>query len=452
LRVDEMPLFLARGGVSLRLSPHEVFRRMHGCGDCEGLGHHGGGDARHFANLAKEISEDVGELMEANQKNCAVGDPDGHYARSLLEDRRRVASAHVHEHLRPALDTIRALADEAAGTQTSEAVQFLQRLIDADLPVQLLMQLPHLDFEARKDVMNVCSALLRPELPRHIEERVVGYLRKHPSFFQVLLQGYSTEDLALHCGVVLRSCARHPDLVEAFLTSGKLFDLVHFARSPSIEVSSDAFCTLREMLIDHKAIAARWLEQNMHEFFPLYNELLKSGNYCAERQAQKLLTDLFLDKERHYQKIMLSYVTKEEHLAINMNLLKDGSKKEQVDAFQLFKIFVGNPQKPTKIQCILFKNKAKILALLASLPALRPKDAKFAEDVRATIKKVNELTAPLPAAGGAGDTKSRPAPGSGSVALCASKLFQGLHHSPPLQRVRADTADDIVCGDSDDEA
>lgn len=69
---------------------------------------------------------------------------------------------------------------------------------------------------------------------------------------EVLVAGYSNEETALLHGVVLRSCARHEELAEAFLTSGLVFELVKHARHPSIDISSDAFYTLREMLLAHK--------------------------------------------------------------------------------------------------------------------------------------------------------------------------------------------------------
>lgn len=367
----------------------------------------------------------------------------------LSKSRRIAASEHVHEHLCEALKMIRGLCGEMghACVPAQEAAEVLERLIDADLPAQLLTQLPHLEFEARKDVMNVCSALLRPGLPQHVDRRVVSYLRSHPTFFSVLIKDYCVEDLALHSGVVLRSCARHVELVESFLKTGKMFDLINFAQSNSIEVSSDAFCTLREMLIEHKATAARWLEANSKQFFQLYNRLLKSDNYCVERQAQKLLVDLFLDKGRHFQKVMMLYISSEDNLAINMNLLKDRSKVIQVEAFQLFKVFVGNPQKPPKIQRILFQNKEKIRSLLTRFPSMKPDDAKFGADVKTTIETVDSIVAPSPS----DPAKSNPRRSQLGSMECVpfSRPFQGQHWSPPCRRVLADTADDIDSGEDD---
>jgi len=458
-----MQLFLSRGGTDLRLAANEFFKRP-ACvsspaeqpGRCTG------------PVLVREISGDVAELQDVQNMDCAVGAPDLHYAETLSAisgGKRRAASERVHEHLRTALVLIQGLDGELGQTHMSpdEAVQVVEQLVDADLPVQLLAHLPHLEFEARKDVMNVCSALLRPELPQHVDKRVVGYLRNHPTFFSVLAKGYCSEELALHSGVVLRSCARHEELVEAFLKSGKMSDLISFAHSTSIEVSSDAFCTLRKMLVEHKSISSRWLETNFKQFFQGFNGLLKSGDYIAERQAQKLLTDLFFDK--HFTKVMLNYVSLAENLAINMNLLRDGSRLMKTEAFQLFQLFVRNPQKPASISRILCKNKEKILSLLTTFPALKSGDSKFGENVKNTINKLKELTPP-PAAAVATPVRPRSltvsAVAAGSVQqhrvessrrtqswqaeqACAMGISRSRVLTPQLSRVQADDADDIDC-------
>lgn len=358
---------------SLRLSSSDKLQRLRGqAADAREAGTDSSGRF-----LARDISGDIVELKEAHSPE------------------------HIHEHLFRAVELIRGLDGEEGHTNASasEAMEALEQLIDADLPVQLLAQLPYLEFEARKDVMNVCCTLLRQGLPQHLSRRVVGYFSNHPTFFSILFDGYRAQDLAGHCGEVLRSCMRHEELLEAFLQSGKLFDLVKFAQSPSIEISSDAFGALRELLIEHKAAAALWLEANYAPFFQLFNGLLRSGDYCAERQAQKLLVDMFLNRERHFQKTMLEYVSNEENLVITMNLLKDHSKVIQNQAFQLFQVFVANPAKPLKIQRILCKNKEKLVALLASFQPLKPESVRFLEDVQKVIQKLNELAPPpMPAA------------------------------------------------------
>jgi len=311
-------------------------------------------------------------------------------------------SQDVHEQLTAILCIVRELNGDCevrdrevrASGAGEEDVELLEQLIAADVPVQLLAQLDVLEFEARKDVMNMCSALLRPGMPQQIDKQVVGYLRDHPSVFQVLVDGCANEETALLHGVVLRSCARHAELTEAFLTSGLVFELVRCARHPSIDISSDAFYTLREMLLAHKEVSSEWLEQHFDAFFEPYNALLISGEYIAARQAQKLLIEILMDK--HFRKVMVAYVSSEKHLQIHMNLLKDRSRVIQFEAYHIFKVFVANPAKPARVQNILYRNKEKLVALLESLKLARPEDAKLHDELQNVVDKLSRLSMSSP--------------------------------------------------------
>eukprot|EP00413_Alexandrium_margalefii_P005629 CAMPEP_0204519090 /NCGR_PEP_ID=MMETSP0661-20131031/4547_1 /ASSEMBLY_ACC=CAM_ASM_000606 /TAXON_ID=109239 /ORGANISM="Alexandrium margalefi, Strain AMGDE01CS-322" /LENGTH=292 /DNA_ID=CAMNT_0051524573 /DNA_START=45 /DNA_END=920 /DNA_ORIENTATION=- len=275
--------------------------------------------------------------------------------------------------------------------QTHEAVELLEQFVSADLPAQLLAELPVLQFEARKDVMNVCCALMWPGMPQCVDRQVLEYLEKHPRIFHLLIEGYEHEEAALHCGVVLRSCARHTELVKAFLSSGLIFELIRHTRNPSIDIGSDAFYSLREVLLDHKEEAAAWLEEHFQEFFLHYNDLLQSEDYMVERQAIPLLAVILLD--RNFKRIMLRYVNDERHLQIFMNLLIDPSRAIQAEAFHVFKIFVANPQKTPRVQQILHRNKDKLVKHLEGLTALRPDDKKFEDDQKTVVEKLLALTA-----------------------------------------------------------
>jgi len=109
-----------------------------------------------------------------------------------------------------------------------------------------------------------------------------------------------------------------------------------------------------------------------------------------------------------------------------------------VDAFQLFKLFVGNPEKPPKVEQILLRNRERIIPLLASIASLRPEDEKFTEDINATIKRLTELpTSDVLAAGRM--TKKR----AQTWQSGPSRPIQQT--SAQISRVKADTDDNIKC-------
>ncbi|CAL1148261.1 unnamed protein product, partial [Cladocopium goreaui] len=77
---------------------------------------------------------------------------------------------------------------------TQEQLHVLEQFLAADLPVQLLSQMTTLDFEVRKDVMNVCCALLWPDLPEEVAAQVMEYVRFHPTLFNKLMDSYANEE------------------------------------------------------------------------------------------------------------------------------------------------------------------------------------------------------------------------------------------------------------------
>merc|ERR1719188_2627449 len=191
---------------------------------------------------------------------------------------------------------------------------------------------------------------------------------------------------------MLRSCARHKRLVDAFLSQHKVaLRLLAFTGHNSFDVSSDAFSSLHDFLLIHKAVSAVFLEANFQAFFRLYNGLLQSDDYVTQRQALKLLSELLLD--RNFMRVMLLYIGDEQFLQIHMNLLRADSKVIQCEAFHVFKIFVANPQKPPRVQQILFKNKDRLVKLLETLRSSRHDDRQFAEDKNTVIGKLQSLEA-----------------------------------------------------------
>eukprot|EP00931_Biecheleriopsis_adriatica_P042805 TRINITY_DN2441_c0_g2_i1.p1 TRINITY_DN2441_c0_g2~~TRINITY_DN2441_c0_g2_i1.p1 ORF type:complete len:412 (-),score=81.33 TRINITY_DN2441_c0_g2_i1:299-1429(-) len=304
----------------------------------------------------------------------------------------------VQKQLHTILDLLKELSRDENGepsVQTLKAKQkyknTIKEFVAADLPVRLLAQLTSLEFEVRKTVISVCCALLWHGLPEEVSTQVLGYLRCHPSVFHLLAERYSDEEAALHCGVVLRSFLRHADLVDAFLSSGKVFELVRHARNSCINIAFDAIDTLHMVMLTHAKVSGPWLLANFEEFFALFNPLLECEDYFVERQALTLLTGILMDKR--FQQVMIVYVSSDRNLQIVMNLLLDDSAIIQAQAFHVFKLFVVNPQKPKSIQQILVKNKEKLVTLLESLHPVWSDDESFVGDQQKVIGRLRHLHA-----------------------------------------------------------
>lgn len=396
-----MPMTLSRT-MNVLLHPQELFRRSKSHRDDHGVAN---GSCRAQVSCFPKsrfgrpaVGMDAVQRLAGDVEELAGQDTLWKTTSGNLDAAGKFAHLHylsedVHKHMHTIMDIIKDLTGDvhAPHLQISpdDAVELLEQMIATDLPVQLLAQIPNLEFEARTDIMNVCCAMFWPGMPHHFDQQVVEYLENHPRVFQLLVDGYTNEEAALHYGVVLRSCARHKELVHAFLCSGHVYQLINHVTYPSVDISSDAFYSLREMLLEHKETSAAWLESNFAEFFSAYNELLKSGEYFAERQAQKLLTEILLD--RAFKKVMQRYVADERNLQIHMNLLKDRSKVIQIEAFHVFKVFVANPNKTPRTQLILYRNSDKLIQLLEVLHPFKKEDAKFNEDKRNVIERLGRL-------------------------------------------------------------
>jgi len=274
---------------------------------------------------------------------------------------------------------------------TQDDSQFLLQLLDADVPARLVSCLGALEFEARKDAMWVFHAILQLTglLGDDVGRRVVDYVQSWPQILASLLEGAGQPEVFWHCAQILQSCAHHPALVEALLKAGAAARLLELARLPNFEVASEAFASLRALLLSHKEISAAYLEANFAVFFGTYTALLCGADYVTQRQALRLLGEILLDHS--FVDVRCVYVGKEGNLQIVMNLLRDESLAVQTDAFHIFKLFVANPRKPGRVQRILHQNKGRIVKWLEAFQASKHDDEVCANDACAMIGMMHDL-------------------------------------------------------------
>jgi calcium binding protein 39 len=288
------------------------------------------------------------------------------------------------------------------GALKEDVSQLRSSLITTDLPARLVSALEVLEFEERKDVMDVFRALLQPA-DVEAGQQLAVYVRSNPRILGLLTEGHARPEVALHCGLLLRSLVQHPGLAEEFLQSGRVIDLIGLVDCASFELSSDAFSSLKEVLLVHRPIAATWVEARFREFFTAYHGLLQSEAYVVQRQALWLLSEMLMD--RAFMRVMLAYVGEELFLRVHMKLLKDPSKFIQLEAFHIFKLFVANPRKPPRVMRTLLKNQVQLVRHVEALAHCRPDDPKLCDDIRVVVEKVQALEpvltdCPTPCRGG----------------------------------------------------
>jgi calcium binding protein 39 len=89
---------------------------------------------------------------------------------------------------------------------------------------------------------------------------------------------------------------------------------------------------------------------------------------------------------------MIKYISVRSNLRTIMILLSDPSAHIQMEAFNVFKIFVANPTKPNDIIKILVDNKIKLIKYLTSLHQEKEAtDSQFREEKVLVISTLENL-------------------------------------------------------------
>ncbi|XP_039622148.1 calcium binding protein 39, like 1 [Polypterus senegalus] len=275
--------------------------------------------------------------------------------------------------------------------QTEAVAQLAQELYNTNLLIGLIANLQRIDFEGKKDVVQIFSNILR----RQIGSRTptVEYISSHTQILFMLLKGYETQEVALNCGMMLRECLRHEPLARTILFSDEFYNFFRYVELSTFDIASDAFASFRDLLTRHKVMCADFLETNYDKVFTEYEKLLHSDNYVTKRQSLKLLGELLLD--RHNFTVMTKYISRAENLKLMMNLLRDNSRNIQFEAFHVFKVFVANPTKTQPVMDILLKNQTKLIDFLTKFHSDRVDDEQFCDEKNYLIKQIRDMRRPL---------------------------------------------------------
>jgi len=243
-----------------------------------------------------------------------------------------------------------------------------------------------LEFESRKDVVQIFNNLLR----RQIGSRspTVEYLVAKPDILFATFAGYENEDIALNTGMILREMLRYEPLCKILLHSDQFYTFPHYIENTTFGVSCDAYTNLKETLTRHKPMVAEFLDKNYDRFFTSFKTLIASSNYVTKRQSLKLLGEILLDRANF--SVMTRYIADEGNLKMMMNMLRDKSKNIQFEAFHVFKVFVANPKKPPQIETILRRNKDKLLVFLKNFHNDK-EDEQFTDEKQFLIVQIQSL-------------------------------------------------------------
>ena len=93
--------------------------------------------------------------------------------------------------------------------------------------------------------------------------------------------------------------------------------------------------------------------------------LSSHANYMTRRMSLQLLSTILLNRANY--NVMMLYISSPRNLVTILCLIRDPSPHITLEAFQVFKIFVANPNKPPEVVKILYDNKVKLVKYLEGL-------------------------------------------------------------------------------------
>ena len=95
--------------------------------------------------------------------------------------------------------------------------QVAQETYSTDLLHHLLLNIHRLDFESRKDVVQIFNSLLRRQIGSRFP--TVEYICNKPDVLFAAFRGYEHEEVALNTGMILKEMLRHEPLAKILLHS-----------------------------------------------------------------------------------------------------------------------------------------------------------------------------------------------------------------------------------------
>jgi len=269
----------------------------------------------------------------------------------------------------------------ATATLAAEATQ-------CDFFFAVIENYSRLSSDARKDIVTIFGKLLK-------QNSVVEHLVPEPgtpkeqTVLFMLVESCANPSLSMNCNLILVECIRYEPLAKVLLQLDNFLPFFVLIQDANFDVATNSFGTFKELLTKHKASCATFLDSNYDIVFTKYRELLVSNNYVTKRTSLKLLGELLLDRANFH--VMTKYISQSSNLKLMMNLLRDGSKNIQFEAFHVFKVFVANPKKPQPVLDILVKNKQLLITYLTDFHNDRSEDDQFVEEKQYLIKQIQSL-------------------------------------------------------------
>ncbi|TNJ28183.1 putative Mo25-like protein [Giardia muris] len=336
--------------------------------------------------------------MAPKNKLCETFDKILALARRILGEQKHNESDfnHLSAH-------IATLKEALSGPNSNElAAPLAPKLYDgrALLDLIILPTLSILKFEARKMLVSLLILILHsrgplsgPPLPELGPSPLRTCLDRNPEILDTLLRSYvPPHSYTQSATQILKEFLRQEDVALLILEKcheEQFSRLFHAMDDTNFDVSSDASTVVKELFTRYRNHGSEYIQRNP-DFIRWYETLLNSKNYSTRLFSLTLLGQLLFSRE--YYNVMIQYVGSQDNLKLVMCLMKDNGHQMRIAAFNVFKIFVANPQKPEGILKILRRNRDKLMEFLSGLELDRDEQLKAdLQDVLAELSQLGEI-------------------------------------------------------------
>ncbi|KAK9272552.1 hypothetical protein L1049_002926 [Liquidambar formosana] len=257
-------------------------------------------------------------------------------------------------------------------------------------PFRLLIScFPKLEWQCQKHVSEVVASLLSHQ----VNSRLIAaeYVEENLDIVDVLMNGlFDSEDtsIALLYDLMVRECIRRSQRVARYVLESEqhMKRILECVQAPNYTFASHVGETLELLLTRHRTAVAEFLSKNYEWFFSEFNsKLLESHNVLTKFHAVKVLGNMLVARSSH--DVMIRFVSSTNNLRIVMNLLRE-SKSTQLNAFNVFKLFVANQHKPKGVVDILTLNRSKLLRFLDGLTVDLKDEEQFEADKAQVMREI----------------------------------------------------------------
>lgn len=278
--------------------------------------------------------------------------------RLCLEDIRSSPPPPKLKMLIPILDEINETFNQAE-FQRDDLPHILNGKIYRDNTVAMLIGLlPFFD----QPTINAISTLFQTTIREFPNESLPKYLIEHQETLNQLLSYFTQSNISNTAHIILRSCAIVADFTRFLFQIGVVGSFVQYLSSDNFDQLSTAFATYECLLMIHPDITSEYFSVKWQIFAIQFKQLMSSPNYLVQLTFLPILFR-FITNENCKQ-VFFRFLDDPENLQLIMCILKRNSKKVQMHAYSIFKLFVLNPRKHPSIVSLLSNNKSALIKYL----------------------------------------------------------------------------------------